>query len=297
MFTRMATKEKSRQLGARAKKTEQSWADRVERWLPQPIRGLVVRARQDEILLLSAALGFYAVVSIVPLVVLVASLISLVLGDQRLQVVAKQLGELAPKDLGADKAILQISEQATRLSVVAFLAALWPATSYGSGLARAFDHLSRTQRRGEGFRGRWLALLVLLPLFVLGGIVGSYVGWVALGSGAWVRVAGVVLAFAIAFVAAGAAIALIYRIFPGENLGWRPILLGASSAAVSISVLSLAVTLYVGLGANFSEHFGSSTVATLVLVAVWMFLANALTLVGYKIAQEVAGQRPHPDRR
>jgi uncharacterized BrkB/YihY/UPF0761 family membrane protein len=58
--------------------------------------------------------------------------------------------------------------------------------------------------------------------------------------------------------------------------------------------LSLGLTLYVALGANFSEHFGSSTVAGFVLLAVWLFLANALTLVGYKIAQEVAGHRPRP---
>jgi membrane protein len=293
----MATKGAGRRLLARAKSTEQTWADRVEGWLPQPVRRLVARAREDEIFLLSAGLAFYAVVSIVPLALLVVALASLILGDQKMQEVSRQLGEIAPKDLGIDRFILRISEQSTRLSVVAFIAGLWPATAYGSGLVRAFDHLSRKQRSAEGFRGRGLALLVLLPLFVLGGILGSYVGWAVLGTGAWVRVVGVILAFTIAFVAAGAALVLIYRIFPLEHLGWRPILIGAAAAATLISLLSLGLTLYIGLGANFSGHFGSSTVAAFVLLAVWLFLANALTLVGYKIAQEVAGHRDRPGAR
>jgi membrane protein len=282
---------------ARARRTEHTWADRVEGWLPHPIRGLVARARQDEILLLSAGLGFYSFVSIIPLTALVASLASLVLGDQRIQVLSKHLGELAPKDLAVDRALVRISEQGARLSVVAFLAALWPATAYGSGLVRAFDHLSRKRQSAEGFRGRGLALLVLLPLFILGGIVGSYVGWVALGTGAWVRVLGLGLAFAIAFLTAAAALALIYRIFPPERLGWRPILIGAMSAAAAISLVSLVLTLYLGLGADFQEHLGSSTIAAFVLTALWLYLANIATLVGYKIAQEVAGWRPHPDNR
>jgi membrane protein len=162
--------------------------------LPHPVRGLVARAREREILLRSAGLAFYAVVSIVPLALLVVALASLILGDQRIQEVSRQFGEIAPKDLGIDELILRISEQSTRLSVVSFIAGLWPATAYGSGLVRAFDHLSRKQRSAEGFRGRGLALLVLLPLFVLGGVLGSYLGWTALGTGAWVRLLGVVLA-------------------------------------------------------------------------------------------------------
>jgi membrane protein len=287
----MATKGAVARIRTRARKTEHTWADRLETVLPWPIRGVVARARQDEIPFLSAGLAFYAVVSIAPLVILVVALASLVVGDSRMHELARQLGSSGPKDLGVDQALLTISKQSSRLSVVAFVAALWPASAYGSGLVRAFDHLSQKHREAEGFRGRGLALVVLLPLFVLGGIVGSYAGWAALGTSPGVRAAGAVLALLGAFVAAGGALALIYRIFPPEHLGWRAILAGAASGAISISVLSLAFTLYLSLGANFQEHYGSSSVAAYVLLAVWLFLANALTLVGYRIALEVAGRR------
>jgi uncharacterized BrkB/YihY/UPF0761 family membrane protein len=85
-------------------------------------------------------------------------------------------------------------------------------------------------------------------------------------------------------------IGLIYWIFPPVRLGWRPTLAGMAAAAGSISVLSLAFTLYLTLGANFEQHYPTSGIAAFVLLAVWLFLANAMVLVGYKIALEAAGK-------
>ena len=85
---------------------------------------------------------------------------------------------------------------------------------------------------------------------------------------------------------AAGGIALIYWIFPPERLSLRQILVATGSAAGAITVLSLLFTLYVGLGANFQEHYATSGLAAFVLLAVWLFLSNALVLVGYKIALE-----------
>ena len=74
----------------------------MEDHLPRPVRALVSRARKDDILLFSAALGFYAAVSIVPLAMLILAVVSLILGDQRIHQLATTVGRVAPKDLGAD---------------------------------------------------------------------------------------------------------------------------------------------------------------------------------------------------
>ena len=39
-------------------------------------------------------------------------------------------------------------------------------------------------------------------------------------------------------------------------------------------------------GSSEQQHFGSTGMALLVLFAVWLFLSNAMLLVGYVIAQE-----------
>ncbi|HEY3211087.1 MAG TPA: hypothetical protein VGL18_15115 [Actinomycetota bacterium] len=62
--------------------------------------------------------------------------------------------------------------------------------------------------------------------------------------------------------------------------------LASLTAATGISVLSFLVALYVILGANFQEHYATSGQAELVLLAVWLFLANVLVLAAYRVALE-----------
>jgi membrane protein len=287
--SRTASKAKgeARQVNTRGRR----WIVRIERHLPGPVRNAVSRVRGHDIFLFAASLGFYASVSIVPLTILVVSVVSLVLGDQRVHALAQQVGQVAPKSLGADHLVTQISTVATRAGVVALITGLWPATSYGAGLVRAFDEISPSpDRSAEGLRGRGLVLILLLPFFVVGALVGSYAGSQALGSGTVGRVVGVAIALVTGFIGAAGGIALIYWIFPRERLSLRQIMVATATAAGAITFLSLVLTLYVGLGANFEQHYASSGLATFVLLAVWLFLSNAMLLVGYRLALDVKGR-------
>jgi membrane protein len=257
-------------------RTERRWADHVVERLPRPIRAVVSRARRDDTLLFAASLAFYATVSIVPLVMLILSVVSLLLGDQRVHSLAEEVGRMAPKNLGADRLLLRVSTVATRTSIVAFVTGLWPATSYGSGLVRAFDELSpKPDRRAPGLRGRGLALVLLLPFFVVGALIGSYAGSQALGSSTFGRVAGAAIALVTGFVGAAGGIALIYWIFPPERLSLHQIVVATATTAGAITFLSLVLTLYVALGANFEQHYATSGLAAFVLVAVWLFRHEA----------------------
>ncbi len=50
---------------------------------------------------------------------------------------------------------------------------------------------------------------------------------------------------------------------------------GGSHVAAGISALSLVYVLFLQLGADFEQRFASSSLAAVVLLAVWLFLANA----------------------
>jgi membrane protein len=293
----MAVKTTARRAAAKARRTaraasaeSRTLADRIQDLLPPPIRGLVERAREDDILMLAAGLAFYATVSLVPLVLLVLSIVSMILGDQRVKELADVIGRTAPKNLGADQFVRHFATAAARTSIVALLTGLWPATSYGAGLVRAFDDLSPTKdRKAQGLRGRGLVLIVLIPVFVLGALVGSYVASRALGSSGIGIVAGMVLALVAGFLGAAAGLLLIYWIFPPVRLGWRGILTATAVTAGATAVLSLIFTLYLTLGANFEEHYATSGLGVFILAAVWLFLANVMLLVGYRIALERRG--------
>ncbi len=129
------------------------------RALPRPssFRERVVgRPRQDDILLLSAGLGFYGLVSIAPLGILVLWVSSLVLGEQRIHELANALARIGPKELGLDRILKRVGDQGTGAGVAAIVTGLWPASAYGAGLSRAFNRLSsgrKTEMRG--LLGQW----------------------------------------------------------------------------------------------------------------------------------------------
>jgi uncharacterized BrkB/YihY/UPF0761 family membrane protein len=244
-------------------------------------------ARGKDILLFASGLSFYALVSAVPLVIVVMWVASVVLGDDRVRQFAKTLDDVAPQSLGVGQLLNRVADIGTSLGVPALITALWPASSYGAGLRRSFDRISpRKPRELKGLRGRGLALVVLLPFFILGSLIGSYAGTAIVGDSVAAKVFGYAVALVTGFVGAAVGVALIYWFFSPERLSWRAILRGTLWSATTISLLSLLLTVFINLGADFQEHYATSGVAAIVLVAVWLFLANALLLVGYVVALE-----------
>jgi uncharacterized BrkB/YihY/UPF0761 family membrane protein len=212
--------------------------------------------------------------------------ISLLLGDGSVRSFAQQLGRVAPEQMGLDRLLRQVAQAGTSVGVVALITSLWPASAYGSAIARALERLSPRKKALEGVRGRGLALAFLLPLFVLGGLVGSFLGTTLLGDRGIFLILEWVLALVMGFAATAVAVALIYRILPPAPLEWRRLLRATSLVSSGISVLSLLFTLFLTLGANFREHYPSSALALVVLVGLWLYLANALVLAGYRMAVE-----------
>jgi YihY family inner membrane protein len=243
-------------------------------------------ARADDVFLYAAALAFYGLISVVPLVVVALWVTTLLVGSAQVHQVADQLARLAPPALGVDGALRQAANLSTTLGVVAIVAALWPATAYGAGLVRVLDRIGGS-RESIGLRGRGAALLFvfLVPLLVLASLVAGYAGAAALGDSAAEIAAGLIFGFVLSFAATVAAVAVIYKVFPAAPPGWRDTLRGALVAAGSIAVLSVGYVTYLRLGANFEQRYASDALASVVLLGVWLYAANIALLVGYRVAR------------
>ena len=141
----------------------------------------------------------------------------------------------------------------------------------------------------RGVRGRWLtfALVGTVPALAFAGLIASYLGTQVLGSsGTLARVFGWVLAAVFGFGSAGLMLGLIYRLFTPVRLSWRAVIRGTVTAAGSIALLTLAFVVYLRVGADFTTRYATSGLAAIVLFAGWLFLANALVLIGYTAALE-----------
>ena len=256
--------------------------DRLQDRLPRPLRDVVRRLRGEDLILSASGLAFYALISMAPLVVVTVWLTSLLAGDQRVRLVSDALKQMAPDSMGLGSFFEKVARQGTSLGLGAMVFALWPATAYGSALVRAFDRLSPGSRELRGIRGRGLAVMVILPFFVIGGIGAAYVGSALVGDGFLLRVVGSVLALLGGFAATALVSAVILLVFPPDRPPWPRVLKASLSTAIGVSILSLLFVLYLNLGADFSEHYATSSVAGLVLIGVWLFVSNALLLASYE---------------
>ncbi len=247
-------------------------------------RGLAT-ARAEDLFLYSAALAFYGLISVAPLVVVALWATSLLVGPTQIDRAAAELTRLSPQALGADRALERVADLGTRLGLVAVVAAVWPATAYGSALVRVLDRLAG-DREATGLRRRGAALLLvcLAPVLVLASLVASYAGAAALGDTPAELVVGLAAAFIYGFGATFVSVGFIYRVLPHTLLDWRSTIHGALIAAASISVLSVMYVAYLRLGANFERRYASDALAAVVLLGLWLFAANTALLIGYRAA-------------
>lgn len=254
------------------------WHTWPKRW-----HGWVVAARADDVFLYAAALAFYGLISVAPLVVVALWVTSLLTSDAQVHDIADGLARFAPAALGADRAFERIADLGTRLGLVAVVAALWPATAYGSALARVLDRLGR-DRATTGLRGRGAALVLVavVPVLMLGSLIASYAGAASLDGPAGEVVLGLLLAVAFGFAATIATVAVMYRVFPRRTPPWGATLRAALMAAASISVLSAAYAAYLRLGVNFERRYASDALAAVVLLGLWLFAANTALLLGFR---------------
>lgn len=263
-------------------------ADRVVvpvlRAIPESLREIIGRAMERDLFLLSAGLAFYALVSVAPMVVVALWVTSLIAGEGRIQYAAEVISRFAPDQLGLDQALNAVAQAGTGLGIVALLTGLWPASAYGSGLVRAFDRMGPDEDPTLlGLWGRGLALVVLLPLFVLGSLVGSSIGIGVLSS----RPAlGWPLAFATGLIAAIVGTGLLFRLFTPHSFGWWESGKAALWSGAGISALSLGFMIYVRVLANFEQFYFMSGLVAVVVLGLWLFLANAVMLLAYSSVLE-----------
>jgi membrane protein len=260
------------------------WAPALPHAIRQ-VRRALATARAEDVFLYSAALAFYGLISVAPLVVVALWVTSLVVGPTQIHDAAAELGRFSPEALGADRALERVADLGTRLGLVAVIAAVWPATAYGSALVRVLDRLTGDRdATGLQRRGAALLLVCLAPVLVLASLVASYAGATTLGDTPMEIAVGLTVAFVYGFGATFVTVSFIYRILPRTPLDWRATIHGALIAAASISVLSVTYVAYLRLGANFERRYAWHALAAVVLLGLWLFAANTALLVGYRAA-------------
>ncbi|MEP7262675.1 MAG: YihY/virulence factor BrkB family protein, partial [Usitatibacter sp.] len=258
----------------------------------------------DEAASMGAALAFYTLFSIAPLLLLVISIAGLVIGtDTARGLIFDQLNELlGEKGAGAVEAILVAADNKEKglMAVAASLATLIiGATSVFAELRRDLDRIWKFEKaRVQGLWGiigarLWSFGLVLTIGFLLMVSLALSAGVTAFGSLLASHVPGAAyllraLEFMVSFIVITGLFAMIYKMLPSVSLEWNDVWVGAGTTSLLFWVGKYLIGLYLAKSAVASP-FGAA--GTLVVVIVWVYYSAQIFFLGAEFTRAYAMRR------
>ena len=247
---------------------------------------------------MGAALAYYTMFSIAPLLLIVISIAGLVFGDEaaRGEIFSQLEGMLGTSGALAVQGLLE-SVREPRESVTAtvfgLVLLLIGATSVFGELQDALDRIWRAPVRA-GQSGWWR--LVRARLMSFGMILGigfllivSLVASAALAAlQKWwgpVFTAASIIEVVLSFLATTVAFAMIYKIVPRVRIHWKDVWIGATTTSLLFTVGKLLIGVYIGRS-GIASGFGAA--ASLVVVLVWVYYSAQIFLLGAEFTRAYA---------
>lgn len=254
---------------------------------------------------MGAALSYYTLFSIAPLLLIVIAVAGFVFGAQaaRGEIFGQLAGLVGQEGAKGIQGLLQAADQprqGTIATIVGIATLLLGATTVFGELQNALDRIWRAPAR-EASKGWWNLLRTRLLSF--GMILGiaflltvSLVLSAAIAAlGRWWGAAEVlahVLEVALSFGLTTVLFALIYRFIPRANVAWHDVWIGAAVTAILFAVGKLLIGLYLGKS-SVASSFGAA--GSLVVVILWVYYSAQIFLFGAEFTWVYAHE--HGSRR
>ncbi len=269
--------------------------------LPALAKDAVVAWFDDRAPTMGAALAYYTLFSIAPLLLIVIAVAGAVFGaDAAEGEIFRQLqGLLGAEGATAVQGLLasvRQREQSGWGALVGGVLLLIGATSDFAELQDSLDRIWRAPVRSG--RGWWLVLrarllsfglilgigfLLMVSLVISAGLA-AWGRWWAPLFGGWPWLLQAVNA-ALAFVLTTLVFAMIYRFMPSVRVQWRDVTLGALVTATLFTFGKWLIALYIGTTA-VASGFGAA--GSLVVLLVWVYWSAQVFLIGAEFTRLVA---------
>ena len=243
---------------------------------------------------MGAALAYYTMFSMAPLLLIVIAVAGLVFGEQaaRGEIAAQLAVLMGEAGAGAVQALLSSVRhpaQGAAATVMGGLLLLLGATTVFGELQDALDRIWRVPARSRS--AGWITLLrarllsfgmilaigfLLMVSLVLSASLDMLGRWWGPAFGAWLALAAVVNAV-VSFCLVAVVFALIYKIMPRVRVEWRDVMVGALVTAGLFALGKLLIGLYIG-HSGIGSAFGAA--GSLVVVLVWVYYSAQIFLLG-----------------
>jgi membrane protein len=259
---------------------------------------------------MGAALSYYTVFSLAPLLLIVISIAGLVFGEEAVR--GELFGQLRGL-MGADAAtavegllasVSKPSEGAIGTAIGVALLLVGATTVFGE-LQDALDRIWRAPARAKTsgvwtlLRARLLSFGLILGLafllvvsLVLGAVISALGKWFDTRLGGWETVAQIVNV-AIGFGLTTLVFGIIYKWMPRVHVAWRDVWVGAGVTALLFTIGKFLIGLYIGKS-GVASGFGAA--GSLVVIFVWVYWSAQVFLLGAEftwVFSNTFGSRRH----
>jgi membrane protein len=259
--------------------------------------------RRDQSSLMAAALAYYTVFSLAPLLIIVIAIAGAVFGEQAAK------GELVAKIqgvVGRDGAqLIQTAiENASQLdpsqgpipTLINICVLLFGASVVFGQLQKSLNRIWKVQPRpGNGIqhflRKRFLSFSMVLAIaFLL--LVSLVISTLLLVLGDYLRdlLPGFtylwqLLNFLVSFGIITLLFAMIFKILPDAKIGWRDVWMGAAITAVLFEIGKFLLGLYLGK-TSLGSAYGAA--GSLVIILTWVFYSAQILFLGAEVTKVYA---------
>ena len=253
---------------------------------------------RDDCPQLAAAISYYVLFSIVPLVILIVSILGFVLNSQEIRDdVVNRVLDIVPLNetegrSAVETALNSVKSVSGPVAAFGLIGTLWTASAVFASIRKALnrvwgadEHRPWARQKLIDFEQIGLLATILLSSVVLTAVLRTIrartpasAGPLAGHSPLW-ELPPVLLPAVLTFIT----FALLYRIVPAARPRWRDALPGALVATVLLEVLKNSFAFYVANFNNFDVVYGS--LAGVLLFLFFTYLSSGILLVGAELSR------------
>jgi membrane protein len=259
---------------------------------------------EDDAQSLGAALAYYSIFSLAPLVIISIGIVGLIFGSEVAQTGLHQqlenvMGSRVAAAVESMSAAARSPSGGAIATIIGVVTLLIGATGVFGQLQNSMNKIWEVERKkSSGILG-WLKdrflsltlvlgtaflLLVSLLLSAMLSFIGGWIGNILPAPEIVLQIGNFILSFAVISVL----FAMIFKWVPDVHISWRDVWAGAIITAVLFAIGKWALGIYLGKAA-VSSNFGAA--GSLVLVLVWVYYSSQILFLGAEFTQAFARRR------
>lgn len=241
----------------------------------------------------AAALSYYAVFSMFPLILLLAVVISELVGPTVAQEqIAQGLILFLPEETETITLLQDNIEQALRqnssFGLIALIGLIWSALGLFSNLTSSLDLIFQVPATRSIWVQRLLAFIMTIALislvamsFITSGMLRLVDALLLSNPSIWIRIGVLFLPFGLNLVI----FVMLFRYVPAREVNWDAIWPAAILGSVFLELAKAAFAWYLANLANFQIVYGS--IATVIVFMLWAYLTAGIFLISAEICSQI----------